>query len=98
MVFEVRDPHGVVLPLETSVVCGGLCHYQHVEFSICYLKIQVSVVSEKLFGMLAANLMGKEVLSRCGVRSTLSKNLQPCFSVWVLNMLHCDRVHSMGIR
>ena len=46
--------------------------------------------------MVAENGLGAELVSGCGVFSTWTEDLHPCF-VWVLNMLDCIILGSMDI-
>ena len=46
--------------------------------------------------MVAENGLGAELVSRCGVVSTLTEDLHPCF-VWVLNVIDCFILGSMDI-
>lgn len=39
------------------------------------------MVPEQLFSKVAENVLGTECLSECGVLSTFSENLHPCFLV-----------------
>ena len=46
--------------------------------------------------MVAENGLGAELVSGCGVVSTWTEDLHPCF-VWVLNMFDCIILGSMDI-
>ena len=61
-----------------------------------HILFQAYVLPEPSFSMVAENYLGAELDSGCGVLSTWTEDLQPCF-VWVLNMLDCIILGSMHI-
>ena len=54
------------------------------------------MLPEPSFSMIAKNGLGAELVSGCGVVSSWTEDLHPCF-VWVLNKFDCIIQGSMDI-
>ena len=97
MVCFVKEPLGVVTsPEELCRPFRMLPFTNTLSFpGITYL-FKAFLLVEPSFSKVAENGLYAGPVSECGVVSAWTEDLHPCF-VWVLNMLDCIILGSMGI-